>query len=390
MVTYTVQPGDTLYWLSMGFGCSVNDVCRTNSISEDQILLVGQTLHIPVVQGGVTPSDCPDSTNTTRACGCNFFETEVSVSRMVFFTVQPKAVYLARGDIFCEAVSASPSIHFPADGPLLLTDPNRLPDIVAAEIRRLNPTGTAERSQVVVVGSVGEGVLADVRRLGFSVERLAGANMFETAALVAQRRGYPENIQLISTDPASGGSLAAGWSAHMGDPVLLAESDRLPEATRRAILNTKNPKVYVIGGSQYISNRVVDELRALRVSFVDRIAGADPYETSVLFARYKSPVSDYGWNRNKKEGHAFSFPLFDQWQYLVSSSPYSHMGKHTPFLFVNRNSVPPVITRYIEEVNPRSGELPPFMHGFIIGSTCLISEGVQATLHKALSIDMPQ
>jgi len=175
----------------------------------------------------------------------------------------------------------------------------------------------------------------------------------------------------------------------MGDPILLTERDRLPEATRRAILNTKNPKVYVIGGRQYISDRVLDELRSLKVSFVDRIAGADPYETSVLFARYKSPASNYGWNRNKKEGHAFSFPLFDQWQYLVSSTPLSHMGKHTPFLFVNNNSVPPVITRYIEEVNPRSGEHPPFMHGFIIGSTCLISEGVQATLHKALSIDMP-
>ncbi|MCL5781126.1 MAG: cell wall-binding repeat-containing protein [Firmicutes bacterium] len=389
MVTYTVQPGDTLYRLSMGFGCSVNDVCRTNSISEDQILRVGQTLRIPVGQGGVPPSDCPDSTNTTRACGCNFFETEVSVSRMVFVTERPKAVYLARGDVFGEAVAASALQHFPVDGPLLLTDPNRLPDILAAEIRRLNPTGTVERSQVVVVGSVGEGVLADVRRLGFSVERQAGANMFETAALVAQRRGYPEDIQLISTDPTSGGAVAAGWSAHTGDPILLSERDRLPEATRQAIQNTRNPKVYVIGGRQFISDRVLDELRNLNVTFVDRIAGADPYETSVLFTRYKSPVSDYGWNRNKKEGHAFTFPLLDQWQYLVSSSPYSHMGKHTPFLFVNRNSVPPSVARYIEEVNPRSGERPPFMHGFISGSTCLISEGIQATLHKALSIDMP-
>lgn len=389
MITYTVQSGDTLYKLSKGLDCSVDDICRANSISASQILRDGQILHIPAQTGGSMLPGCPNSTNTTRACGCNFFETEVSASRLVFFSERPRAVYLARGDVFGEAVAASALQHFPVNGPLLLTDPNRLPDIVAAEIRRLNPAGAPGSAQVVVVGSVGEGVLTDVRRLGFSVERLAGANMYETAALVAQRRGYPDDIQLVSTNPASGGALAASWSAHMGDPTLLTESDRLPEATRRAIQNTKNPKVYVIGGKQFISEQVLDELRSLNVSFVDRIAGVDPYETSVLFARYKSPVSDYGWNRNIKEGHAFSFPLFEQWQYLVSSTPLSHLGKHTPFLFVNRNSVPPIVARYIEEVNPRTEDRPPFMHGFLIGSTCLINEDVQKTLHQALSIDMP-
>ena len=388
MIKYTVQSGDTLYRLSKGFGCSIDDICRTNSISASQILREGQKLSIPVQAGGVILSDCPNSTNTTRACGCSFFETEVSASRLVFYSERPRVVYLARDDVFGEAVAASALQHFPVDGPLLLTDPNRLPEIVAAEIRRLNPTGAPSSAQVVVVGNVGEGVLADVRGLGFSVERLLGFNMFETAALVAQRRGYPENIQLVSTNPASGGAVAASWSAHTGDPTLLTENNLLPEATRQAILNTKNPKVYVIGGRQFISDQVIEELRRLNVTFVDRIVGADPYETAVLFARYKSPVSSYGWNRNKKEGQAFSFPLFEQWQYLASSTPLSHMGKHTPFLFVNRNSVPPVVTKYIKEVNPRSVDRPPFMHGFLIGSPCLISEDVQATLEAALSIDM--
>lgn len=331
---------------------------------------------------------CPDTTNTTRACGCNFFETQVHVSQLVFVTECPKVVYLARADSFGEALAASPLQHFPADGPLLLTDPNHLPQNVAEEILRLRPAGTPTSAQVVVVGSVGEGVVAEVLRLGFSVERLTGATVFETAALVAQRRGYPENIQLVSTDPASGGSLAASWSAHTGDPTLLTERDRLPQATKQTILNTRNPKVYVIGGPQFISNQVLEELKTLNVTFVDRIAGSNPYETSVLFARYKSPVSDYGWNRSKKEGHAFSFALFQQWQYLISSTILSHMGKHTPFLFVEQNFVPPVVTQYIEEVNPRSMERPPYMHGFLIGSTCLISYGVQVTLEGSLSVEM--
>ena len=389
MITYIIQAGDTLYKLSKGFDCSIDDICQANHISVHKPLQVGQNLRIPAPSGKTISLDCPSTTNTTRACGCNFFETEVSVSRLVFVNHRPKAVYLASDDIFGEAVAASPLQHFPVDAPLLLTEPNHLPDIVAEEIRRLNPSGAAGSAQVVVVGSVGEGVLAAIRQLGFSVERLVGANMFETAALVAKKRGYPEDIQLISIDPASGGAVAASWSAHMGDPVLLTYSDHLPEATRQAILNTKNAKVYVIGGQQFISDRVLDEIRTLNVSFVGRIAGTDPYETSVLFARYKSPVSQYGWNRNTKEGDAFSFPLFEQWQYLVSSTSLSHMGKHTPFLFINRNSVPSVVVQYIKKVNPHSKDHPPFMHGFLIGATCLISDGVQSTLHKALSIDEP-
>ena len=389
MVNYIVQRGDTLYRLSKGFKCSVDDICSANNISQNQTLLDGQILRIPAGQAGMGSLGCPNSTNTTRACGCNYFDTEVSVDSMVFFADRPKAVYLARDDVFGEAVAASPLQHFPNDGPLLLTDSNRLPGVVATEIQRLNPSGATGAAQVVVVGSAGEGVIEDVRRLGFTVERLSGANMFETAALVAQRRGYPKDIQLVPTDPASGGALAASWSAHMGDPVLLTETDRLPDATRQAISNTRNAKVYVIGGPQYISDSVLEELRTLNVTYIDRIAGADPYETSVLFARYKSPVSNYGWNRNSKAGHAFSFPIFERWQYLVSSTPFSHMGKHTPFLFVNRDSAPPVVLRYIQDVNPRSGEQPPFMHGFIIGSECLVSRGVQEALHSALSIDMP-
>lgn len=389
MVDYTVQPGDTLYKLAHGFNCTVDDLCNANSLNPNQVLQVGQNLSIPASSNTGAVGSCPNTTNTTRACGCNYFATEVAVSRLVFATERPKAVYLARGDIFGEAVAASPLQHFPVDGPLLLTEPDQLPEAVASEIQRLNPSGAPGSAQVVVVGTVGEGISNTVRQLGFSVERIAGTNMYETAALVAQRRGYPSDIQLVSSDPASGGAVAASWSAHMGDPVLLTDINSLPEATRRVIQSTQNPRVYVIGGNQFISDQVIQELQSLKVTFVDRIAGSDPYETSVKFARYKSPVSEYGWNRNQKEGHAFSFPLFQGWQYLVSSSSLSHMGKHTPFLFVNADSVPPVVKQYIEAVNPRSGEHPPFMHGFITGSTCLISDQVQSELHQALSIEPP-
>jgi len=347
----------------------------------------GLNQKVATMSDTVVLCDCPHSTNTTRACGCHFLETEVSVSRLVFFSERPRVVYLARADVFGEAVAAAALQHFPFDGPLLLTDPYHLPGILAAEILRLNPTGAAGSAQVVVVGSVGSGVVDEVRRLGFTVQRLAGANMFETAALVAQRRGFPGDIQLVSFNPASGGAVAAGWSAHMGDPVLLTERNRLPEATRWAIRNTPNARVYVIGGPQFISDQVLDELRLLNVTFVDRIAGPDPYATSVIFARYKSPVSDYGWNRNTKEGQAFSFVLFQPWQYLLSSTALAHMGKHTPFLFVLPDTVPPVVLKYIEDVNPRTIDHPPFMHGYIIGSNCLISVGVQAALQEALAVD---
>ncbi len=51
--TYTVQPGDTLYRISLRFGVTVQAIAQANGIANVNIIYVGQVLQIP--GGGTTP-----------------------------------------------------------------------------------------------------------------------------------------------------------------------------------------------------------------------------------------------------------------------------------------------------------------------------------------------
>ena len=48
VITHTVIKGETLYFLSRLYGCSVDDICTKNNIEKNDVLSIGKTLYIPV------------------------------------------------------------------------------------------------------------------------------------------------------------------------------------------------------------------------------------------------------------------------------------------------------------------------------------------------------
>jgi hypothetical protein len=80
--------------------------------------------------------------NVSRIAGPNRYATSVEVSK-VKYPRGAAVVYIASGRDFPDALSAT---TLATDGPLLLTDPNRLSDVVRNEIRRL------KASRVVIIG----------------------------------------------------------------------------------------------------------------------------------------------------------------------------------------------------------------------------------------------
>jgi hypothetical protein len=81
------------------------------------------------------------STNIMRISGANRYDTSALISRQVY-PQGAKVVYIASGTKFPDALSASMF----KDGPLLLTDPDRLSPETAAEITRLKV------DRVVIIG----------------------------------------------------------------------------------------------------------------------------------------------------------------------------------------------------------------------------------------------
>lgn len=75
---------------------------------------------------------------------------------------------------------------------------------------------------------------------------------------------------------------------------------------------------------------------------------------------------------------------------IIAGVLFAHMGKHTPPLFVEKDRTPEVVERYVKSVKPMSPKdmpKPPFMHGFILGSTQNISYKEQVMIEEMLSID---
>lgn len=332
-----------------------------------------------------------DTPNTTRIDGTSQYDRAVAVSQTVWFNpadlmMRPGVAILARGDgeNYQDALAGASLIHFPRNGPVLLTEPDRLSPIVAGEILRLNPTGKNSPAQVLILGPLSESVKRDVERLGYTAFQIDGGNPIDTAAMIVPFLDSLRNVMIVSVEDFPEALPAGGWAAHMGEPILYSYRDELPNSSARVIMDAQ-PDVYLVGSPGTLSPAVENTVRRLTGGFVDRISGADPFEVAVNFTRYKSPTGQFGWDVNGRRGWGFRFAREDMWYDGVNGNPLSHLGKHAPLLFVSTHAVPSIVMNYILSVNPRHLEpKPPFMHGFLIGRTCDMDCPVQWRLDRLL------
>ncbi|HUG86641.1 MAG TPA: cell wall-binding repeat-containing protein [Euzebya sp.] len=207
--------------------------------------------------------------------------TAVAVSRQI--VDQATTVVIARADDYADALSGGPlAVHL--GGPLLLSDPDQLSAATAGEIGRL------EAETAVLLGgeaALSAQVASDLETAGLTVDRVAGANRFDTAALTAGRLGHASEVLLVegaNADPARGwpdALSAAGIGSGLRQPILLVEHDRLPEETAAALSEAQD--VTVIGGTAAVSDVILTQVDAL-VAQVSRVAGADRYTTSAAAA----------------------------------------------------------------------------------------------------------
>lgn len=326
--------------------------------------------------------------NTTRVCGGNIAQNAIAISDVVYADKPPNSVILANGQLYQDAFAATALIHFPRNAPILFSSMNSVDQNTVAQIFKLRPKGV-NGTHVFIVGGISHHVEQQLMRLGLRTKRISGTNSFETAAKVAAYLNYPQNIMIVSGEDYREGLAACAWAAHMGDPILLTAKDYLPVSTRDVIQRTNNPSVYIIGSTATISNEVEEEIKRLNVKFADRISGYNPYDIAVNFAKYKSPDAKFGWGKNYRDGHAFTFTSIRSPFDSASGAILAHLGKHSPILTVNTDEFPAVTREYIESVKPVPAPEPhpPFMHGWIVGCENTISSKVQLEIERALSMD---
>lgn len=196
----------------------------------------------------------------TRIGGANRFETAGLLARQ--FGTSVPVVYVAVGTDYPDAMAGAARAAY-NKGPILLTRKDSIPPQTSAAMRAIKPY------RVVVLGgtgSVSESVAQQLRGMTTSgiLERVGGANRYETAALLAGYYPTTTNTVYVATGQAFPDALAGSAAAAAAKgPVVLTSPTSLPASTRSAVARLQPTKVVVVGGSGAVSTQVVSQLKAL-------------------------------------------------------------------------------------------------------------------------------
>ena len=95
-------------------------------------------------------------------------------------------------------------------------------------------------------------------------KRIAGTNRYETSEKIAEEFGKSDVVVLASGPNFADALAAAPLAKKMNAPIVLVKKDSLSENAKKLVKDAK--KVYVIGGENTISNKLVDEIKGKKVN----------------------------------------------------------------------------------------------------------------------------
>lgn len=258
-------------------------MCAAGTPRSSSVVRIVSALAAAALIAVLAPASRAEAAAVTRLAGPERITTAVAVARSGWSS--SPSVVVARADEPADALAGTP-LAAALDAPLLLSARDRLPSTTAEEIRRLGA-----REAVVLGGAaaLSDGVLADLRRLGLDVRRVAGANRYATAAAVASELGAgPGDVAYVvgSWQEALAVSGLAARRTGGGEPtpILLAGAD-LPTETAVALRSSGIRSVVVVGSS--VGTQARAALAA--VAAVSTLGNADTYTTSLAAARTEAP-----------------------------------------------------------------------------------------------------
>lgn len=193
----------------------------------------------------------------SRIAGGDRYALSAAVSAAAF-PDGAEVAYLASGEVFSDALSASP-LTGREKGPVLLTPRGALPSTVAAEIVRL------KAQYVYVLGgesTVSPAVVAEVEKSA-AVIRIAGADRFAVSAAASSRMFRPGTYTVYVASGEVFPDALAGAPAAIseGAPVLLLRKDEIPAVIATELERLRPYRIVVLGGPRTLSERVLEQVQ---------------------------------------------------------------------------------------------------------------------------------
>ncbi len=217
-----------------------------------------------------------------RIAGSSRFTTAAKISAVSCASAE--TVILANGMNYADALAGVP-LAYKFNAPILLTGNGALNKDTFDEIKRL------KAKNVIILG--GEGAVSkeaedELKGAGLAVERIAGSSRFSTAAAIAEKLGSaPEEIFFVyGLDYADALSVSSVAAIRKAPVIYLNKDGEMNAETAKYLESLKElecvKNAYVIGGSGVISDDMMQKAAtALGIEQIDRISGANRYETCV-------------------------------------------------------------------------------------------------------------
>lgn len=185
--------------------------------------------------------------NVQTIAGSDRYETSAKIAQEIIKRTGTTQAVIASGETFADALTVAPLAN-KNNMPILLVQPNNIPKATQEVLKQIKNT--------IIVG--GEKTISNqVANKLPNATRIAGANRYETAKKIYEY-GFKDRKEVnIANGTNFADSLVIG---SIDCPILLAESNEVPESTKQAIKDSKFEKVNVFGGENSIDESVVKEL----------------------------------------------------------------------------------------------------------------------------------
>lgn len=188
--------------------------------------------------------------DVSRIAGHDRYATAAAVSATVFDPGVPVA-FIATGKNFPDALAGS-AAGARVGGPVLLVPGDAIPDVVAAELQRLEPKRIRVLGSTVVVS---DEVLKALDAYSPDVARLAGPDRYSTAAAITAAFYDPGVDDLELATGTNFPDALAG--APLGGPLLLVGSAGGPSATLEEAARLAPTAITPLGGAVVLSDDAV-------------------------------------------------------------------------------------------------------------------------------------
>ena len=290
-----------------------------------------------------------------RIAGSNRWETAVKISQEGWTSAG--TVVLANGRNYPDALAGVPLAHA-LNAPVLLTEADSLVAATKAEIVRLGA------AKVIILGGTGvisDDVAEELEDLGLAVERISGADRYETAAAIAAQVA-PAGVDTVVLAYGRGYAdalAAASYAAVNGYPILLTEKNSLPDATKKAIEDLGATNVIVVGGTGVIAANTVSGLPG-----VTRVSGSNREATSVALAEHFAPQTNM-----------FFIATGDGFADAITGAVLA--AKEGTGILLVRSSFPSVVGDFFGAAN--------VVEAIVFGGTGVVSETIATAAAKKLT-----